>query len=312
MIKYIIIRIIMFFITLFLFITALYFITSLAMIELWSYPHPLINDVPTVYREYIQYIKGIFTEWHWGYSMKGEIHVMDILKEKMSFTMTVIILTLIIYIPTGILLGIISAVKKNTKIDKIIGLFTLIFGSIPSFVLIFILIYYFGYILEWLPKQYPPDLHGPKARLLGFIIPILALSAGPLSDITRVVRGELIDDFESNYFLVLKTKGLSRRQSIFRHSLKNCIVSILPVILSSFIFVLCSSFFIEIIYGIPGIAKQLFYSIFPFGIGTEIIIDINRLVLIATFYTAISLLVGLIIDFLYGVFDPRIKFVSKK
>ncbi len=282
------------------------------MIELWSYPHPLINDVPLVYQQYIQFLKGVIKNWDWGYTIKQK-EIWSLFKEKVPITLKVNIIAFFIYIPIGILLGIFSAIKKNSIYDHIIGIFTLIFSSIPSFVLIFILIYFLGFQFKWFPPQYPAEIHGYTMRMKGLVIPILALSAGPIAELTRLVRGELVEDFQSDYFLMLKTKGLNRRQAIFRHALRNCMVPVIPAILSSFIYVLCGSFIIELIYGIPGIARQFLDSIFvKLGSEYRIIIDTNRLVLIAGFYTSISLVFGLIIDILYGILDPRIRIGSKK
>lgn len=313
MFRYIIVRIIWMFFVLFLIISLLFIVTKLAMCELWSLPHPLQDDVPMVIAEYIKYIKGIFTNWDWGYSVDGE-PVWDLLLQKIPISLKINLIAFIIYIPFGIIIGIISAVKRNTKTDFIIGCLTLIFSSIPSFILIFILIYVFGYCLHWLPPIYPSKISGFMNRLGGLIIPIIALSVGPVADLTRLVRGELIETLDSEYILLVRAKGLNKRQAIFRHALRNSLVPILPKIPSTFVYVLCGSFFIEIIYNIPGIANLFLDSLFrPFLFNSKyLFIDIYVVVIIGAFYSVLSLISALLVDISYGIIDPRIKMGSKK
>ncbi len=313
MFKYFIVRIIWLFIILLFIISLLFFVTRLGMIELYTRPDSIIKFIPLVYRQYIQFLKDVINDWNWGYVPKRNLPAWDLLLQKAPNTLFINFIAFILYVPIGILLGIISAVKKKSIYDYIISIFTLVFSSIPSFILIFVLIYFLGYQLNWFPPQYPAEIHGNEMKIKGLVIPILALSAGPISNLTRLVRGELIEEFESKYFIMLQTKGLSRRQSIFRHALRNCMVPVIPAILNAFIFVLCGSFFIEIVYGVPGIAKEFFDGMLvPYFDKYKIVIDSVRIVMIGAFYTTISLSFGLIIDISYGFIDPRIRIGSKE
>ena len=220
----------------------------------------------------------------------------------------------IYYIVVGIILGIVSAIKKNTFIDRAISTITLIISSIPSFTLVLILILVVGFQLRWLPPVYLPMYTGFNLWVLSLIIPITALAIGQVAHITRMVRGELIEILDSDFLLLAKVKGLNKRQLIFRHALNNSMAPILPTLTSTFILVLANSFIIEKISGIRGVANLFLRSIITpteFG-GGSILIDIPVAILICVLLTLMSLVIALLLDVLYRFIDPRVRIGARK
>ena len=131
------------------------------------------------------------------------------------------------------------------------------------------------------------------------IAPVLALSFGQIAGLCRFTRAELTETLTSDYMLLARTKGLTRSQATSRHALKNAMVPILPMILSTFIGVLAGSFVIEQIFSIPGVGKLYLTSIQLF--------DYDVFMIDMIFYTFIGLLSGIVVDISYGFIDPRIR-----
>ena len=131
------------------------------------------------------------------------------------------------------------------------------------------------------------------------IAPVLALSFGQIAGLCRFTRAELTETLTSDYMLLARTKGLTRAQATSRHALKNAMVPILPMIISTFIGVLAGSFVIEQIFSIPGVGQLYMMSIRLF--------DYDVFMMDMIFYTFISLLAGIVVDISYGFIDPRIR-----
>ena len=187
---------------------------------------------------------------------------------------------------------------KFNKLTKF-GTDTMIFISIPSFVLISFILRIFCYGLNWLPSSWPADTAPASARAQGYIIPVFCLSFGSICGYCRFTRAELCEVMESDYLLLARTKGLTRRQAITRHALKNAMVPIFPAILAEFIGILGGSIILESLYGIPGIGK-LFILCLKHK-------DYDILFVDMAIFTTISLVAGIVLDLSYGFIDPRIR-----
>lgn len=135
------------------------------------------------------------------------------------------------------------------------------------------------------------------------IMPILALSFSEIAGLCRYTRAELTETLTSDYMLLARTKGLTRSQATVRHALKNAMVPILPMIISSFIGILGGSFVIEKVFAIPGVGQLYLQSITLF--------DYDVFMLDCVFYVFIGLVAGIIVDLSYGFIDPRIRMGEK-
>ena len=138
----------------------------------------------------------------------------------------------------------------------------------------------------------------PK-MLESMVLPVLALSFGEIAGLCRFTRAELTETLTSDYMLLARTKGLTRSQATTRHALKNAMVPILPMIISSFIGILGGSMIIEQIFQIPGVGQLYVEAV------TQL--DYDIFMLDSIFYTFVSLLAGIVVDISYGFIDPRIR-----
>lgn len=265
------------------------------------------NKLP-VFEQLGPYLKMIFTKWEWGESESFYVgyDVTEIVGEKLPNTMYVNLLSIILSIPIGILLGIYAALKKNTWIDHLISTGVMIFISVPSFVYAFILQYLLYYKLNLFDKPFM-DATAPLFSWRCFVsvlMPVMALSFGTIAGFTRVTRAELTEVLTSDFMLLARTKGLTKAQAVMRHGMRNCMIIILPAIFGQFIGILGGSMVIENIFTIPGIGGLYLDSIKRR--------DYNYFMYISMFYTVVGLLSGIIIDISYGFIDPRIRMGSRK
>lgn len=256
--------------------------------------------------QYFSWLKNIFTEWNWGRStyIQPNVRAIVIIGQFLPTSISVNFWSVIFSVPLGIILGIVAALKKNKMTDNIISTAVMVFISVPGFVLITFSIYIFAYGLHWLPTQWPNPTDPLANRILGYIIPVFVLSFGSICGYCRYVRAELCEVMESEYLLLARTKGLTKRQAIVRHALKNAMVPIFPAILAEVIGLLGGSMILENLYGIPGVGR-----LFVTALSAE---DYNVLFVDMALFTSISLLAGVFLDLSYGIIDPRIRMGAKK
>ena len=262
-------------------------------------------QTPIMY-QYVSWLRNIFCEWNWGKSLtvRPNISAIVIIGERLPVSMTINIFSVIASVPLGIVLGIVAALNKNKPIDHFISTAVMVLISIPSFIMITMSIYIFGYQLGWLPAQWAHETDPLEMKVLSYILPVFVLSFGSVCGYCRFVRAELCEVMESEYLLLARTKGLTKRQAILRHALRNAMVPIVPAILAEFIGILGGSTILEKLYGIRGIGG-LFYDSLTYK-------DWNVLFVDMALFTTISLVSGVFLDLSYGLIDPRIRMGAKK
>ncbi len=255
--------------------------------------------------QYVGFVRNIF-RWEWGLStkIKPGTSAITIITERLPVSMQINFIATCLSVPLGILLGVIAALKKNTKIDHLISTSVIIISSVPSFVFITVLLYLFAYNLDWIPSTWPGNNVPWTTKLSAYALPIFCLLPGPIAGFTRFVRGELTEVISSDYLLLARTKGLTENQAVVRHALKNAMVPVLPSVVASFIGIIGGSIILERLYGIPGIGR-LFLDAFTSK-------DYNVLFFNMVIFTTFGLLVNILTDLSYGFLDPRVRMGGKK
>lgn len=257
--------------------------------------------------QYGIYLKNIITKWDFGTSwyLERMKPVTEVMGKRLLPTVLVNFYSLIISIPLGILLGIIAAIRKNRWEDQVISVLIILFVSVPSYVYAFIVQYLF--YSKWHIVDKPTilaldDAGGSYltwAMFKSMIPAIVSLSFGEIAGLCRFTRAELTETLTSDYMMLARTKGLTKGQATVRHALKNAMVPILPMIISSFIGILGGSMIIEQIFAIPGVGELYIKSIQQ--------LDYDVFMLDSIFYTFVGLLAGIVVDISYGFIDPRIR-----
>ncbi len=254
--------------------------------------------------QYALFIKGILMENNWGASLKLRpgISAFDIIKERVPATMLLNIMSLLISLPLGILAGTLAALYKSKWPDALISVLVILCISVPSFIFATLLQYFPAYRWELFPLLFNAT-GNTAARLKSMILPVMALSFGPIATVCRYLRGELIETLSSEYMLLARTKGLKRAQAIARHAFRNSCVPLANIIIPMFTNIMGGSLVVETLFSVP-------------GIGTLIVDSINTRDYTVTmaallFYSFISVMTILIVDLSYGLIDPRIRLGAK-
>lgn len=262
-----------------------------------------------VLKQYGSWIRNIVLHWDWGISIKVSpgLSATTIIGKRIPVSMLLNIISTLVSVPLGILLGIVAALKKNKPTDSIISTTVMILISVPSFVLITVLIYLFCYIDPLnpiLPSQWALPTDPRKMKILSYIIPVISLSLGSIAGYCRFVRAELCEVMSSEYLLLARTKGLTKRQAILRHALRNAMVPVVPAILAEFLSIMGGSMILENLYGIPGIG-----TLFVEALNGK---DYSVLFVDMAIFTTFGLMAGVLLDISYGFIDPRIRMGAKK
>lgn len=193
----------------------------------------------------------------------------------------------------GIPFGIISALKQAKWQDSLFMFIATIGITIPGFVMATLLLYFFTFKL----KIFPPFSWGTPAH---FVLPTIALAGGPTAVISRLTRSSLLDVIRQDYIRTARAKGLNEKIVIFKHALKNAVIPVLTYLGPLIAAVLTGSFVIERIFTIPGLGRQFVESINSR--------DYTAVLGVTIFYSAFLVLCNLVVDILYGIVDPRIRY----
>ena len=259
--------------------------------------------------QYVRWLKNVATSWNWGVSTRVQPNksVWEVLLGRIPVTLRLNLISLFVYIPIGFVLGIVAALNKDKFIDNTISLGVMVFISVPVFVVMTLLLLIFGYQLGWVPTQFPAnDIQSLSVQFRGLFLPVAGLSLGAIAGLTRLSRAELTEVLTSEFLLLARTKGLTRRQAVIRHAMRNSMVPLVPFIIGSFVGLLTGSVVIERVYGIPGVGSVYLAAM------TRGSYDYNLILASTAFYTIIGLFAVLLVDLSYGVVDPRIRMGARR
>ena len=258
--------------------------------------------------QYGTYLKRIITQGDFGIvTTYGEYlhgNIWEVFVNHLPPTILINIYSTLIGVPIGLGLGILAALKKNKWQDQVINIFIILLISVPSIVLALMLQYVFCFKLGWFPLTMSTSDEYFTWEVFRSMIPaVFALCLGSIAGYARYTRAELSEVLTGEFMLLARTKGLTKRQAIYRHAMRNSMVVIFPSILSEFVSVLSGSLIIEKMFGINGVGGLYLNSI-TFQ-------DYDFFMLLSGFYTLVSLTAGIVIDISYGFIDPRIRMGAK-
>ena len=268
----------------------------------WTY-----DRVP-ILLQYGTYIKRIVTQGDFGIvTTYGEYlhrNIWEVFVSHLPPTILINIYSTLIGVPIGLGLGILAALKKNKWQDQVINIFIILLISVPSIVLALMLQYVFCFKLGWFPLTMSTSDDYFTWEVFRSMIPaVFALCLGSIAGYARYTRAELSEVLTGEFMLLARTKGLTKKQAIYRHAMRNSMVVIFPSILSEFVSVLSGSLIIEKMFAINGVGGLYLNSI-TFQ-------DYDFFMLLSGFYTLVSLTAGIVIDISYGFIDPRIRMGAK-
>ncbi|MCM6881730.1 MAG: ABC transporter permease [Enterococcus italicus] len=253
----------------------------------------------------VQYVKwlGNLLQGNLGISFSSRVAVTEVLPNKIQATLTLMLATLLLSYILAVPLGIICAKKQGGWLDTLITSFSFLGVSIPNFFFGLGLIFIFALQLKWLPTGGMTTL-GQESNAIDslkhLIMPTVVLSAFYCSNMIRYVRANMIEIFSENYMRTAKAKGLNQKLTLWRHGVKNSLVSIITVASSDIPKMLGGAVVTEQIFQWPGIGQLMISSInsrdYP------VLMAINLVAALGV------MLCNLLADILYAVVDPRIRY----
>ncbi len=243
--------------------------------------------------QYWKYITGILTG-DFGSTFAGK-PVSEIFLERWPVTLRLGLTAFVIELVLGITIGVIAARRKGGLIDRISLASTLVVISIPVFVLGFVVQYVFGVKLQWFPAS------GISAGWpTSYILPAFVLASLSLAYVLRLTRFKLLETFGADFMRTARAKGLPSRVILRRYGLRNSLIPVVTFLGADLGALLGGAVVTEGIFNLPGIGNQLYASI---RLQESVVV-----VGIVTILVIVFLLMSLLVDVVYAVLDPRIRY----
>ncbi len=233
--------------------------------------------------------------------------VTQVLGETLPNTFVLAISSIVIAMLFGILLGIVSALYKDTWLDKTIQIFSTFGMSVPSFFSAILFAWFFGYVLheytnlEMTGSLYELDDFGEAMHIKwkNLILPAIVLGIRPLAVVIQLMRNSLLEVFNQDYIRTARAKGLSEFQIIRRHAVKNALNPVVTAISGWFASMLAGAVFVEYIFGWNGLGKEIVNALntldLPVIMGAVLIIAL------------LFIIINIFVDIVYVWLDPKVK-----
>lgn len=249
-----------------------------------------------------------FGNWIWalahgdlGTSIFTNLPVSKLIAQRIEPTLALTLCTLIFAVGLAVPLGVIAAARAGGWIDRIVMAVSVVGFSVPVFVIAYGLILFFSVELEWLPVQgYRSLSDGLGPFLRHIILPSTALGLVYMALIARITRASMLDILSQDYVRTASAKGLSRSTVLTRHALKNAAVPIVTIIGIGVAALIGGVVVTETVFAIPGLGRLTVDAIlrrdYPIIQGVTLL------------FSAVYVLVNLLVDLSYSLFDPRIRY----
>jgi len=255
-----------------------------------------------LWRQYVEWLRQLAVG-DLGKSYRYDLPAWEIIKPLIPVTLELAVLSLVIAVLLGVPTGVLSAVQQDTRLDYVLRLFSLAGLAMPSFWLGMVIILSLVAWLGWIPPvTYVRPTENFPLHAIQFLLPALAVGYRSSALIMRITRSSLLEVLREDYVRTAWAKGQSKGVVIWRHALKNAILPVVTVIGIEFAFLIGGLVVTETVFNLPGLARFLVQAIlwrdYPI---------VQNLVM---FIAVVVILSNLLVDMLYGVLDPRVRYGS--
>ena len=261
--------------------------------------HDMGLDQPIWWR-YFSWL-GHVLEGDFGRSFRTGQTVLQAVAERLPVSFELMLLAEIIGLAVGVPVAIACAVRNGSAFDRFMTSSAFGMLSVPTFLSAILLIYLFAVELRWLPATgYVPFAEDPAANLRFLVLPALTLALAEWPGIMRVLRSDMIATLQEDYIALAKAKGLKASRILFVHALKPSSLTLITVTGINIGRLIGGALIVETIFALPGIGRLLVSAIY-----TRDLIILQGVVL---FVAGGFVLMNFIVDMLYAVLDPRIRY----
>jgi peptide/nickel transport system permease protein len=258
-----------------------------------------------VYTQFFDYVKGIILHFNFGYSYNSGAPVSSLIMNRLPATLSLTVGAVVLWVLVGIPIGVISAVRRGTFLDRTAMGTALVFVSMPVFWLALLLVFLFATQIGRVhifpgPGSYVGLTVNPGKWFTGLLLPWIVLAATQAAIYSRLLRGSLIEVMGEDYIRTARAKGLSERRVVWRHGVRSAITPVVSVIGIDIGALLAGAVIVETVFEIPGIGRlnydAITHSDFPIVQGT---------VLLAALFIIVA---NIVVDIVYAYLDPRVRY----
>jgi peptide/nickel transport system permease protein len=261
-------------------------------IEKWGLNKP-------IWEQYLIWLSNVI-RGDLGYSFIISRSVFEIIVERIPLTLELGGLSLLLSLSIGIPLGVISAVKQGSLIDRIITSISVVAYSTPSFWTGIVMIIYFSVNLGWFPTSGAGMGGNWVDHIQSLIMPTIVLGFGGLGLLTRLTRNSVLEVLREDYIITARAKGVRENLVIFKHALRNALLPVVTVLGLQLAFLLSGTVLVETVFAWPGMGR--FFVLSAKRRDYTTLMGINLMVSVTIIFAM------LLTDIAYALIDPRIKY----
>jgi peptide/nickel transport system permease protein len=260
-----------------------------------------------VHVQYVTWLKN-FARGDFGESFRSRRPVKDMLVEAVPYTLQLTILAIILDALIGITIGIVSAVKQYSRLDKAVTVGSLIIYSIPSFWLALMLIMVFSVNLGWFPTSQTRSMNYEDLTAIGkmldrawhLVLPVFVMGITGAAGTARYMRNKLLEVLNEEYIMAARARGFREKTVIVKHALRNAMIPIVTIYGMSLPFLLGGATIIETIFAWPGMGRLTVGAV-----GGR---DYPIIMATVTIAAVLTVLGNLLADITYAAVDPRVSY----
>jgi oligopeptide transport system permease protein len=244
---------------------------------------------------FVQYAKYVadLLQGDLGTDFRGR-PVLDTITQRLPVTAKLALVAVLFEAVIGIIAGVLAGIRRNGFLDNVVLVSTTVIVSIPILVLAFLAQLLFGLKLGWFP------IAGTRDGWYSYVLPGLVLAAGSLAYVARLTRTSVAENMRADYVRTAKAKGLPPHRVIVQHTLRNSLIPVVTFIGADIGALLGGAIVTETVFNLPGIGREVFDSIRSQE-GAVVVGIVTLMVFFFIFF-------NLVVDVLYAVLDPRIRY----
>nr|WP_323779869.1 ABC transporter permease [Amylibacter sp.] len=254
-------------------------------------------NVP-VWQRYLTWVGGLLSG-DFGTSYTYRTPIADMIGDRLWISLPLALYALTLSTVIAFPAGILAATRRGSASDVTVMGFTQLGVAIPNFWFAMLMVLAFAINLRWFSAGGFPGWDNPLLAMKSLTLPAISLALPQASILARVMRSALLDTLTEDYIRTARAKGLTRRQTLWRHALRNALIPVLTIIGLQFSFLIAGAIIIENVFFLPGLGRLVFQAI-----SQRDLIVVESVVMLLVFAV---ILVNFAVDIAYAVVDPRLR-----